>query len=285
MDENGKPRLECTCGLVLTEKPDHNNPYLTKAGSFYTNNSYPLLELTPEEEPRFQPRNTCIHLGYGSVAIIPIRANETTIGTLQLNDKKTDAFTPQMINDFENICLTIGNALMRLKAEDEIRVSEEKLKEAQRITKVGSWERNVETREVRWSNEMYNIFGINREKYSPSLDLMVEFVHPDDKEMVLAVINRERATKILETIRFRILTPAGEVKHVESRRNPILNQEGETITLIGTVQDITEIVKLENEKNEIYARTMLTLETKVKERTNEINTQKKLHCCPTKIII
>ncbi len=127
-DEKGNPKLECTCGLVVSDKTDPTNPLFTNAGSFWTNNSYPLLELTPGQEPRFQPRNTCMRFGYGSIAIIPIRANGDIIGTLQLNDKKENAFTIEIIHFFESVSLNIGNTLMRNLEKEKRKIAEEELK-------------------------------------------------------------------------------------------------------------------------------------------------------------
>lgn len=128
LDKDGRPLLECTCGMVLSEKINHSNPLLTKAGSFYTNNSFPFLELPPDQDPRLHPRNNCIHHGYGSVAIIPIRANDVTIGTLQLNDKKINAFTEETINYFETICVNIGNMFLRKQLEHELQKSNTELR-------------------------------------------------------------------------------------------------------------------------------------------------------------
>ncbi len=128
-DENGNILLECTCGLVITGKIDTSNSLFTKAGSFWTNNSYPLLNLTPEQEPRLNPRNKCVHCGFGSVAIIPIRADNEIVGILQLNEKKKEAFTNDIILFFEGICSVIGAALIRTQAEDLLRKSEEQYKD------------------------------------------------------------------------------------------------------------------------------------------------------------
>ena len=117
-DQDGHPILECTCGMVISGKTDPANPFLTTGGSFWTNNSFPLLDLLQEQDPRVNPRNKCIHTGYGSFALIPIRANETIVGILQLNEKKKEAFTLGMINFFEEIGEMIGAALMRKQAEE-----------------------------------------------------------------------------------------------------------------------------------------------------------------------
>lgn len=119
-DENGNVLLECTCGMVISAKKDQPNPLLTSGGSFWTNDSFPLLDIPVEEDLRLHPRNTCIHMGYGSVALIPIRANENIVGLLQLNEKEKGVFTEEMIEFYEGICLTIGTAMIRKQAEQEI---------------------------------------------------------------------------------------------------------------------------------------------------------------------
>jgi PAS domain S-box-containing protein len=85
----------------------------------------PFLDLPTGQDPRFQPRNTCIHKGYASVAIIPIRkGQQEIIGTLQINAVKKDCFTPDIIHSLEQIASHISEVLMRKVAEDALRDSE-----------------------------------------------------------------------------------------------------------------------------------------------------------------
>ena len=127
-DNKGNLLVECTCGLVLSEKTDPANPLFTKGGSCWTNNSKVLLDLEPEQDPRFHPRNTCIHQGFLSIALIPIRTNREVIGLLQLNDRTKDCFTLEMVHFFEGIGASIGVALMRKWAEEALKESEEKFR-------------------------------------------------------------------------------------------------------------------------------------------------------------
>ena len=118
-DQNGNISLECTCGLVISGQADPTTPFFTEGGSFWTNNSLPLLGLPEDQDPRLHPRNNCIHEGYRSVALIPIRANREIVGLLQLNDSREDRFTIDMIHFYEGISSSIGVALMRKQAEEE----------------------------------------------------------------------------------------------------------------------------------------------------------------------
>jgi PAS domain S-box-containing protein len=123
-NEDGSIRLECTCGLVLSGKTDPSNPYFTKGGSFWTNDSFPLLDLPPGQDPRLHPRNNCIHQNYASVALIPIRIQSRIVGLVQLNDRRKKRFTPDVIERLESIAAHIGEALMRKQAEAEVAQSE-----------------------------------------------------------------------------------------------------------------------------------------------------------------
>ena len=123
-DRNGNIGLECTCGLVLSEGTDPARPLFTEGGSFWTNNSLPLLDLPAGQDPRLNPRNQCIHQGYCSMALIPIRVNRDIVGLLQLNDRRPDRFTLEQIRFFEGISASIGVAMMRKQQEDALRESE-----------------------------------------------------------------------------------------------------------------------------------------------------------------
>lgn len=119
-DENGNIDLECTCGLIVLGKTDPKNPYFTQGGSAWTNNT--ITSSTPvPEDTRLHPRNRCIHEGYQSVAIIPVRANNEIFGILQLNDKRKDKLSLDMVQFLEGISSFIGMALIRKKQTEVLR--------------------------------------------------------------------------------------------------------------------------------------------------------------------
>ncbi|KAB0669887.1 PAS domain-containing protein [Oryzomonas sagensis] len=123
-DERGDVCLECTCGLVITGKGDAASPNFTKGGSCWTNDSFPLLHAPAAEDPRSNPRNECIHQGFASVALIPIRAKGRIVGLLQLNDRRTGRFTLEAIETLEGVAENIGEALLRKQAEEKLIASE-----------------------------------------------------------------------------------------------------------------------------------------------------------------
>jgi diguanylate cyclase (GGDEF)-like protein/PAS domain S-box-containing protein len=122
---DGSVSLECTCGLVISGKTDPSNPLFTPGGSCWTNDSSPLLDLPASNDPRLHPRNKCIHYGFASVALVPIRAKQRIIGILQLNDRRKGQFSLYAINALEGMASHIGEALLRKQAEEALRESEE----------------------------------------------------------------------------------------------------------------------------------------------------------------
>ena len=126
-DCDGKACLECTCGLVISGRTDPASPIFTRGGSFWTNNSFPLLDLTPEQDPRHNPRNQCMRHGYASMALVPIRDEGGIVGLIHFNDRRQGCFSVEIVEILEGIAAHIGAALRRKQAEEALRESETKL--------------------------------------------------------------------------------------------------------------------------------------------------------------
>ncbi len=123
-DPDGKPFLECMCGNIISKRTDSSFVFFTKAGSFWTNSTTNLLATTTDEERQTHTRNHCNAAGYESVALIPLVSGNETIGLLQLNDKRKNRFTEEMIHFFEDIGTIIGVAFKRIESEKRIIDSE-----------------------------------------------------------------------------------------------------------------------------------------------------------------
>jgi len=118
-DAAGNPVLACMCGNILQGRTDASLPFFTARGSFWTNNTTRLLASTTEKDLQARNRNRCNGEGYESVAIIPLRSGCEIIGLLQLNDRRPDRFTPEMIRYFEGLGASIGIALAHKRVEQE----------------------------------------------------------------------------------------------------------------------------------------------------------------------
>ena len=111
LNKENNSLLECMCGNVLKGRVESKRPYFTKNGSFWTNSTTQLLETTTHKEIMGRTRNMCHHSGYESVALIPMRAGNRTLGLIQLNDPRENMFTPKAIEKYEAIANHAGTVV------------------------------------------------------------------------------------------------------------------------------------------------------------------------------
>lgn len=124
-DSEGRPVLDCLCGHVLRGLLE--GPSSTPAGSFWTNSISALLSAEPKQNLPPHIRGRCSAEGYESVTLIPLYSGEATIGLLQMNDRRKNAFTPRMIALWERLAGYLAVALAKASAEDALRDSADSL--------------------------------------------------------------------------------------------------------------------------------------------------------------
>lgn len=113
-NEDGSPVLECMCGNVIRGRFDSSLPFFTEGGSFWSNCTSELLASTTEEERQARTRNKCNGEGYETVVLIPLRNKTETIGLLQLNDKRVNKMSHQMVRFLEGLAESVGIAMVRV---------------------------------------------------------------------------------------------------------------------------------------------------------------------------
>jgi two-component system, cell cycle sensor histidine kinase and response regulator CckA len=125
--------------------------------------------------------------------------------------------------------------------EERLRANEARLKDAQRLAKVGSWERHLEADRIQWSEEMIRIFGLPDGPPS-NFQSFLDRVHPKDREKVLETDRKNRSSLEPVEVEHRIIRPDGEVRFVRAIVEAIRDDQGEAVRLTGATQDVTEQV-------------------------------------------
>ena len=151
------------------------------------------------------------------------------------------------------------------EAEDSLlkyRISESDLKKAQSIAQLGSWKWSINTGEVNWSDEMFHIFGLDKNSYSGSLgDAIKKVIHPDDLHIVLPENAPEFSTK--KPIEYRIILPDHSIRYICAQAGEtILDDNGDPVFLTGVAQDITarKLADIEiRESNELSKSLLQTI--------------------------
>jgi len=144
----------------------------------------------------------------------------------------------------------------RKRAEEDLRQSEARLAEAQRIAQVGSWEWNVKTNQAIWSDELFRIFHLPPQEYGLSYEGLLQYVHPDDRESLEQGVTKALASGKPFAADCRIILDDGSQLYIHLYAEIILDESGEPELMRGTAQDITARVLAEQklrESNERFA--------------------------------
>jgi PAS domain S-box-containing protein len=128
----------------------------------------------------------------------------------------------------------------RAQAEEALRRSEARLKEAQRIAHIGSWELDLVANRLTWSDEIYRIFEIDAEAFGASYEAFLQLVHPDDRNLVDRAYTESVTFRTPYNITHRLLMPDGRIKFVREQCETQYGRDGLALRSSGTVQDITK---------------------------------------------
>jgi PAS domain S-box-containing protein len=128
----------------------------------------------------------------------------------------------------------------------ELITSAKKLNEAQQIAQVGHWDWEVSTNRLTWSDNMYNVYGVNTTD-GIDFDKFVSLIHPDDRAIMQANIEFAFQSRAFNDFYHRIITPAGETKIMYARGEIVLDKDGKVARMVGTGQDVTKQKLLEQQ--------------------------------------
>lgn len=172
--------------------------------------------------------------------------------------RKADGSLDYLVSFIEDITA-------RKEAEESLRLSEQQLREAQRIAHLGFWEWDIATDVMIWSEESNLILGYEHgvtrfDRYKNNTPTLF---HPDDSERIWDAINAAFNEGAPYKIEHRIVRPDGEVRHVQAQGEVTFDDAHNPVSMFGTILDVTELKHTEEE----LARHRDNLEDLVKERT------------------
>ncbi len=195
---------------------------------------------------------------YGSVAKLYDR-NGNHIGAVSINHDITE----------------------KKEIEEKIIKNERKLKEAQRISHVGSWDWDVKEGIVNWSDEVFEIFGISRENFDNTLEMSIQFYHPDDIDYVKEMTEKAVKDKKQYPLDVRIIRPNGEIRYIYAQGEMQFDEHDQLIHMTGTYLDITERKLAEIKIKELLNEKEILLEEvhhRIKNNMQSINGLLQIKC-------
>ena len=148
--------------------------------------------------------------------------------------------TKPTYKELENKIKVLEKKIVALEGNKRaIQRNEERLKEAERIAKIGHWELDLVNNTLFWSDEIYRIFDSNPQEFAATYEAFLDFVHPDDRVAVNNAFTASVKNKKGYDIVHRLLLKNSALKYVHEKCRTIYDVNGKPLRSLGTVQDIT----------------------------------------------
>tara|TARA_R110002096_G_scaffold187768_1_gene367361 strand:+ start:44 stop:2110 length:2067 start_codon:yes stop_codon:yes gene_type:complete len=135
----------------------------------------------------------------------------------------------------------------KLQHAEELAVVQERLANAQRMARIGNWEWDLVSNEPWWSEEVFRLFQIDPESTEPRYEALMNRIHPDDRAGVTHAIQAVLDGRKLFEVEYRIVLPNGTERIVHGRAEATFDEEGEPLRMGGTIHDITERKKADED--------------------------------------
>lgn len=141
-----------------------------------------------------------------------------------------------------------GRDITSIKRHEQALIQrEQQLSEAEAIGRMGHWHWALGQQEIRFSDEIYRIFGVSPSQFRPTLDSVNAMLHRRDASRMTQAFQRAIIEQNDHEIDFRVMTPSGDVRHVRCQGRCEFDAQGDVTGLYGIMQDVTETMAHEQE--------------------------------------
>lgn len=154
----------------------------------------------------------------------------------------------------DKVIVVARDVTERIRIDQEIRKNQKLLAAAQQIAHIGSWEWNVVSNRITWSDELIRIFGLEPSTFDATYEGYLQRIIPEDRVYANAVITNAFQTKRSFQFEHRILVPHGGIRTLDGRGEVIVDEQGNVVRMLGTAQDITERKQHEEERRSLAKR-------------------------------
>lgn len=154
------------------------------------------------------------------------------------------SYIPDLDEDGEvsGFFVLVTDITERRRIEEELERSHARLREAERLARLGSWEWDIPDGKMTCSDGLFEIYGISAEDFDDNYEMgSSKYVHPDDRDFVHREMQQAVETGAQIDFEYRIIRPDGHVRRLHSRAELVADAEGRPLRLTGTAQDVTEL--------------------------------------------
>jgi PAS domain S-box-containing protein len=144
--------------------------------------------------------------------------------------------------------------LARHEAEERHRDLVQRVDNAQQLANMGDYDWHIESDTNRWSDQLYRIYGVEPQAFNASYERFLSFIHPEDRDWITELHQNAYATGEPYAMIERIVRPDGEVRHLSSNGQVLMDEAGRPVRMRGTCIDITDRIHAEQERERNAAR-------------------------------
>jgi len=204
--------------------------------------------------------------GLRALAVIPVQHEGKVVAAVNLASHTQDEIPLSTRNALETAIASVGEIVARVRTEQALRESEVRLKDAQALGLIGSWEFDVESGKIAWSDQTYKLYERDPALGPPTAEEEATYYSPEQASRLREYARRAIAEEADFRYDLEADLPSGRHVFYSAIMHPIKDAHGRVVKLFGTVQDITERKRMEEE----LRRYSTNLERLVLERTTKL---------------
>lgn len=208
-----------------------------------------------ENDPSMTPwKDAALSRNYRSVISLPICKNGAVFGVFSLYAENTNRFDDDEISLLNKVGDDINFGIANIENEErkkEIELSlikyNEQLKLSQDIAGIGYWEQDLTGHDHFWSEQMYQLLDVEKDDMVPNLKNITDRIHPEDRDFFIRELENTVQNKYLLNANFRYVDRKSNLIYFSVIANIMYNINGEPKCLKGTLQDISQLKKAQQE--------------------------------------
>ena len=242
---------DCLCGYVASGKVNKSYPFISNYGSFFTSHMTDFMKNIKKDYPEMEKnslRGVCAQSGYESVVIIPMRVGGEIVAELYVADEKENMFSEEMMNFLEKACVQIGVAVKNAQLYSDLNDSKKKLMELFNSAPIGIVEIDTKGYFVQINSNGAKLIGYSSPEMLLDHNIKISDLRIEKEEWEKYIEKLDKKNNVVDqTLDFQI----GKEKLFFKFSMTAIKNSRENITgYRGTFQDITDSVKLEQERME-----------------------------------
>lgn len=201
-----------------------------------------------------------------AASMFPIKDNSGKIRyiVLQYADDLASSKKTAVIQALATIIGSIARDITQQKLDEQMmRESEERFRLAVSAGKIGVWDWDIMTNNLKWSERVYDIHGVNAKKFNATFENFRSLIYPEDRKKVHEKIERALGGKQDFNAVFRIVRPNGEIRWITTSATVIRDAKAKPLRMLGAASDITREKNLEQERDDFVGIATHELKTPV----------------------